>query len=308
MTAFDYEPLYNKSKVYVERAISHHAAGEMEMCQLWASLALELLGKAVLARIHPVLVADPNDVDSIFAACGRPFSTKRRSIEAKTVFLRMQHINENYIKSDMDFCMTMANRRNAELHSGEVPFVGMREGAWIPKFWHVSKLMLESQGKTLMDWLGAEEAAKAEAAIKAERTAEIVNSKFHVAGEAFEKAFPTEEAKDEIKGKTKFADTSWFAVFGKSHPDVIEEYKCPVCGCSAGLGGERWREDTASSEIDYESWTEAIEITYVTTGFRCIVCKLHLEGREELDLGAIDKTFTTIEEREPDYEPDYGND
>lgn len=308
MTAYDYEPLYNKSKVYIERAIKYQAAGEMDMCQLWASLSLELLGKAVLAKIHPVLVADPSDVDSIFAACGRPFSMKRRSIEAKTVFLRMQHINENYVKRDMDFCMAMANRRNAELHSGEVPFVGMREGAWIPKFWHVIKLMLESQGKTLVDWVGAEEATKAEAAIKAKRTAEIVDSKFHNAGEAFNKAFPTEEAKDEIRAKTKFADTSWFPVFGKSHPDVVESVQCPVCGCDAGLGGERWREDAASSEIDYESWTESIEITYVTTGFHCVACKLHLEGREELDLAEMDKTFSIIEEREPDYEPDYGND
>lgn len=308
MTAYNYDSLYNKSKVYIERAIRLQAAGEMDTGQLWASLALELLGKAALAKIHPALVADPSDVDSIFAACGRPFSTKRRSIEAKTVFARIQHVNPNYIKSDMDFCMALANRRNAELHSGELPFVGMREGAWIPKFWHVSKLILESQDQTLIDWLGAEEAAKAEAAITATHTAEIVNSKFRVASEAFEKTFPTEKSKAAKRRETRFTDTAWFTVFGKSSPDVVEDCKCPVCGCSGGLGGDQWHEDLASLEISEEAWLERIQVTYVTTGFRCVVCKLHLEGREELDLGGVAKTFVTIEDREPDYGADYGND
>lgn len=308
MSAFDHEPLYNKSKVYVERAVTHQAAGDIAACQLWASLALELLGKAALAAIHPVLVADPQDVDSVFAACGRPFSTTRRSILAKTVFERMRHVSPNFLQGDKDFCMDMANRRNAELHSGELPFVGMREGAWVPKFWRVCKLMLDAQGKTLTDWIGAAEAAKAEAAIQVVKTADIVDAKFRTAREAFEKSNATEEARTLVRATTKFLNTSWQPIFGRTHVDAFEAHRCPVCGCEAAVGGELWNEEVSSAEREDEPWMELVEATYVTSGFRCVACQLKLDGRDELDLAGIEKEFVITEEREPDYEPDYGND
>jgi hypothetical protein len=46
----------------------------------------------------------------------------------------------------------------------------------------------------------------------------------------------------------------------------------------------------------------------VTSGFRCTVCQLKLDGREAMDLAGVEKEFVLTEEREPDYEPDYGND
>jgi hypothetical protein len=308
MTAFDYEPLYNKSKVYIERAIRLHAAGDLEMCQLWASLALELVAKAALAKIHPALVADPQDVDSLFAACGRSFSTTRKSILAKTVFDRLRHVNPNFMQGDKDFCMDMANRRNAELHSGELPFAGMREGAWIPKFWRVCKLILDAQGKTLTDWLGVEEAAKAEAAIQTVKTAEVVEGKFRTAADAFGRAYPTDEAKGLIRATTKFINTSWQPLFGRSPADAFQAHQCPVCKCEAAVSGERWNEEISAVERPDEPWVELVETTYVTSGFRCTVCQLKLDGREEMDLAGIEKEFVLTEEREPDYEPDYGND
>ncbi len=308
MTAFDYEPLYNKAKVYVERATGLQANGDMEMCQLWASLALELLGKAALAKIHPVLVADPQDVDSLFAACGHPFSTTRRSILAKTVFDRLRHVNSNFLQGDKDFCMDMANRRNAELHSGELPFTGMREGAWVPKFWRVCKLILEAQNKTLDDWLGGDEATKAETAIQTVKTAEVVESKFRTAAETFEMAYPIAEAKNLIRTTTRFFNTSWQPLFGRTQADVFQAHQCPVCKCEAAVSGERWNEEVSTIERSDEPWMELVETTYVTSGFRCTVCQLKLDGRDELDLAEIEKEFVVTEEREPDYEPDYGND
>jgi len=53
---------------------------------------------------------------------------------------------------------------------------------------------------------------------------------------------------------------------------------------------------------------ELVETTYITSGFRCVVCQLKLDGRDELDLAGLEKQIVIPEEREPDYEPDYGND
>ena len=44
------EALHSKSKVYISRAMMRKAANDLDEYQLWASLALELLGKAALAQ------------------------------------------------------------------------------------------------------------------------------------------------------------------------------------------------------------------------------------------------------------------
>ena len=55
--------LYNKAKLYAERA--HSEPVESALFALWMSLALELLARAALSRIHPVLLADPREQDPI---------------------------------------------------------------------------------------------------------------------------------------------------------------------------------------------------------------------------------------------------
>lgn len=49
------EALYAKSKIYIRRGFRAQSDGDIEEYQLWASLALELLGKAALAKVHPAL-------------------------------------------------------------------------------------------------------------------------------------------------------------------------------------------------------------------------------------------------------------
>ena len=45
--------------MYALWAFRSKKGGDVDEYQLWSSLALELLGKAALASIHPSLVADP---------------------------------------------------------------------------------------------------------------------------------------------------------------------------------------------------------------------------------------------------------
>jgi hypothetical protein len=57
-TALASETLLGKSKAYIARALVAKARKELGEYQLWASLALELLGKAALSSVHPCLVAE----------------------------------------------------------------------------------------------------------------------------------------------------------------------------------------------------------------------------------------------------------
>jgi hypothetical protein len=120
------DALYAKSQVYIRRGFRAQATGDFEEYQLWGSLALELLGKAALGRVHPALVADPQHYESLFAACGKPVSPDVRTIAAKTLFLRLGHIGKAFDARHQKFCAQMSLRRNSELHSGESPFLGMK--------------------------------------------------------------------------------------------------------------------------------------------------------------------------------------
>ena len=224
------------------------------------------------------------------------------------MFERLRHVTPNFLNEDKDFCMEMANRRNAELHSGALPFVGMRAGVWVPRFWRVCRNLLEAQGKTLADWVGVEGATRADSAIKIVRTAEVVEAKLRTAAEKLQEYYPSEEAKRLVRTTTRFVNTSWQRLFGRIVADVFCLHQCPVCKCEAAISGERWHEDHSVIERIDEPWMDYVETTYITSAFRCTVCQLRLDGREELDLAEFEKEFVLTEEREADYEPDYGND
>lgn len=61
-------------------------------------------------------------------------------------------------------------------------------------------------------------------------------------------------------------------------------------------------------EIPEEPWLELITMEEVATAFRCDFCGLALEGREELTVASLPENFVRTEVREPEYEPEYGND
>ncbi|ESY62403.1 MULTISPECIES: hypothetical protein [Mesorhizobium] len=128
--AINGDALHAKSKVYISRALTRKAAGELDEYQLWPSLALELLGKAALARKHPSLVVDPTHWQSMFVAAGINVTTDVKTISAKTLFERLAHLVPRFDKTIQKFCQEIAERRNTELHSADLPFRTMRLDAW----------------------------------------------------------------------------------------------------------------------------------------------------------------------------------
>lgn len=57
---FDHEALWTKAKLFLNRAMDDDSRSFDEQA-LWAALALELLAKAALARVSPLLIAEPNE-------------------------------------------------------------------------------------------------------------------------------------------------------------------------------------------------------------------------------------------------------
>lgn len=57
---FDHDALWTKAKLFLNRAMDDDPRSFDERA-LWAALALELLAKAALARVSPLLIAEPNE-------------------------------------------------------------------------------------------------------------------------------------------------------------------------------------------------------------------------------------------------------
>lgn len=309
------EALYAKSQVYIRRGFRAQADRDTEEYQLWASLALELLGKAALASVHPALVADPTHYQSLFAACGRQISADIKTITAKTLFERLGHVDKAFDSRHQKFCEQMALRRNAELHSGESPFSGMSAEAWEREFWGAVQTVLGMLDETLESWLGAEE-AKAPAKIieQAEEALQwAVQHRVSRHKEQFEKehANPARRAKAVKESKMlKWNDLTW---------DGWDRINCPSCRSLGFLGGTLWNEEVIDNEPGWgetgedgepygEPPTETVKKSFTCEIFECPVCRLHLYGTREMAAADLPDEFDLEEERERHFEEEYGND
>ena len=56
-----------------------------------------------------------------------------------------------------------------------------------------------------------------------------------------------------------------------------------------------------------EPWLERVKVSYVSKEFGCPACGLRISGQDELAVAELPLETEQIEEREPEWEPDYGN-
>ncbi|KFC19164.1 hypothetical protein [Chryseobacterium sp. FH1] len=305
-SAWTYEKLWLKGKVYISKALLQDR--ESEMFPFFAAIALEFIARASLAKIHPVLLADPREGENILYVFGfqkKPIYTPI-SIPTKSVLERCEVIVPNFTDSEKVFCKEITTKRNEELHSGNLGFDNFPTKVWLSKYYKTLKILLEFQEKTLLDFLGNDEAEAAEEMI-AERDADLekrVRDRISLYRRNFA-LLTIESQKEKISISEK---DKWFGsrVYRKDET-------CPSCGNNGVMTGKliSVMEGTAN---EYEI-TQKMNI--LPTHFSCLCCDLELVNHQELDaieLGGQYKIEEVFEPREyfelDDYEPDfdYGND
>lgn len=306
--ALDANAIYAKSKLYIRKALLRKEGGDLDEYQLWASLAIELLGKSALARIHPSLIADPQHFQSLFAAASLNISSDIKTIAAHTLFERLRHAHPTFDEKMKSFCSAIALRRNAELHSGDTPFRSMRLEAWEAQYWHATSSILEMMSSSLDDWLGISlaETPKAILSLATEAKKQSVLVRIERAREVFEgrKKAEREHAIEEAEERSWFHYRDLFTLVA----DGRWSKKCPACGGKAYLAGMQVNEDVIDTYGDEDGAWESVEVTYSAEQFHCPVCNLFLDGADEIEAADLDLEFVDISEREMEYEPDYGND
>ena len=294
-----------KSQVYVKKALAAKAQGEHEDCQLWASFALELLAKHALATRHPSLIVDAGNPNNLLVAAGIPVQTTVKTIGAEEAFARLRHLSRRFAGC-FEFCKKLASRRNAELHSGDAPFSGMPLDAWEGEYWHAAEAILECVDLQLDDWLGADPARSSKQIIYAAQEARSQAARERV-----------RHAKLEFGALANGKRTSLVEAAAQARPWAFKDrfrlvvdnfwiHPCPACGANGIVGGDKYQEYPSEDAHPEPGWEE-VSVEYFGEEFYCPACELHLQGEDSLSAANIESSYIEIEERETEYEPEYGN-
>lgn len=311
-TTFSAEALWAKSTDFIARGLTARDEGDELEFHLWCALALELIGKSALATVSPALVADPNHFPSMLDACGGKAAVDKKSITARTAFERLKDVNPKFDEHMKNQSIAIAGRRNAELHSGDSPTVGLDQRVWVPTFWRCATTIVEGQGRAIHDWIGVEEGKRVEIFLAdvSKLLQETVRARVARRKSDYDRRFPPGSPDRATAATHAAARTVPHRVLRNA--DAVEEHTCPSCECQGWMLGYESGEDVdgphVATDIDGEVYAYEIVTTfYSVEGFRCEECGLRLEGREETEAADLPETFQRDESRAPQYEEDYGN-
>lgn len=273
--------LLAKGTLYIERAFETESR-ESELLPFWATIGLEFVGRAVLASVHPSLLADPQTPESVLFACGIGDASKAKSVHAKTVFARCKLVVSGFTDSDFVFCMSLMDRRNEELHTAAAAFESLHTNAWLADYYRVLEKLLKHLKRELSDVLSEEDEKAASQMITAAAKALLGDVKKLVA--AHKKSY--EELKPDVLAERR--TRTKFLKFTSRVPTKIA--KCPSCGEDCLVTGETIRSTSPKLVKDQLYWESII----LPTGLRCEVCGLELTGHEAVHIVELGGQFSML--------------
>lgn len=303
---WNYDGLWQKAKVYAERAMRERRDGPL--FPFWCSLTLEFLARAALAKVHPALLADPRGDESMLYAFGYP-AKKPKSVPMDTVLTRCCAIVPNFTDNEKKTALVLVNRRNEELHTGHPAFDDLPTRLWLADFYRISKLILVHLNLSLEDLFGPDESAAAQEMINAADKAVIAEARRlkGMAEAAFNALSEEEREQRRLRGTTEARR------YVTAQSNLIT---CPACGAQALVQGKV----VAESEPRLEEDDIVRDFTILPTTLKCFSCRLELSNHgalHALEVGgqfrgehrdsAIDYYASEIDPADY-YEPDYGND
>ena len=266
-TTWSSDALFEKAKLYVHQMESQ-PVGEWQF-GLWSSLALELMARASLAHISPVLLAHNQDWHHLAHAIGQKPTAKRytpRSISITEVVRRLAELVPS-LSSDMaQFVTEHTAKRNAELHSGELAFEQLSTSNWLPNFYASSKVLIEAMDQSLQDVYS--DVGQVEHMIESIKDDAAKSVKQDI--KAYRMVWSNKS--DEDKESANDRATAW-AIRQNGH-----RVSCPSCGCPALVQGSP--SGPVHQTVQVEDIVE--RQSQVPSRFECIACGLKVAGLARL--------------------------
>lgn len=266
----------------------------------WASLSLEMLIKATYANISPALVADGKDWDNIyFAISGSSTESKvnPKTVDISVLVRKLPKILPEFTTELLNSTITHIERRNGELHSGDLPFDGLPTDLWLPKYYAASKVLLEALGENLTFLFGISEAALGEELIAADNDQAAHNVKQLISATKTIWSQFSQPEKDQKLEEAKIFSTR----------EAGHRVNCPACNSIALVKGE----PKGSSSVALKNDLVEVRQTILPSVFECKACSLKISGHSKLNacnLGAAyteTSTYNPFEYYNQDPDPEY---
>jgi hypothetical protein len=291
IAAYDHEALWSKAKLFLNRAMDPGPGRSFDEQAMWASAALELLGKAALARVSPLLIAEPTDEGAnLLVATGLVADSARfTSISASTVFKRCQRAFRPFNASD---AQVIANARNEYLHGSAIGFMTLAPAAWWPRYWALAAILVTAQDQEVEDLVGPDR-------VQVVKTHLEQNSK------------NIEQRTEALIARARQRLTQYRAgtlpariqIEWISYPDlrVGDRFsvvaKCPACGEWGILEGEEADGYEETVDADDPNSVSA-KITVWAEYFSCSTCHLILDEHELTEQAGMPDFEVTLENPE----------
>ena len=246
------------------------------------TLALEFIARAALSKISPVLNADPRQEDNAFYGLGIESSESPKTIALHAVYSRCVRLVKGFESSHRSFCDFLGLQRNAELHSGSLPFENLKLNEWLKEYYEVIEILCVHLDRNLEDLIGEEEAKAASEILKA--SAQGLESSVKSTIAAHKKVF--EDKADEDKESLRYG--AWI----KSHigNESSKDVSCPACSSDNAIKGR----EIARSRPYYEDEQLFEDVTILSQSYFCNACGLNLPTLAHLQIAGFEPQFTVV--------------
>lgn len=271
------DALIAKALLYNER-MEAHTVDDWEF-GFWSALVLEFLARAALAHISPVLLADSKsnwrNVTHALGAAPTSMGFSPTSISTTEVLSRLKELHPKF-SEHAGFCSQHADRRNAELHTGESAFISLGSAEWLPKFYSACDVLLESMGRKLDDIVSDSVTAQKMIASLEDAAAKAVNKDIKAHAQVWLN-------KDDDERKKLINQATTWAKRQTGHRVI-----CPACESPALVMGNPG--GTVSTVVKDDEVVQ--KQTVLPALFECIACGLRIHGLSKLSACDLGDAFT----------------
>lgn len=307
---FDHDALWTKAKLFLNRAMDQDSRSFDEQA-LWAALALELLAKAALARVSPLLIAEPNEEGTnLLIASGLVKGEARfTSVRAKTLMARCHKAFKPFDQAE---AMKIINGRNEYLHSSGTGFMAIPPHSWWPRYWAQAAVLVTALDRDMEELVGT--TREIEVTKHLERNAKNIEQRTEA---LIERAKQRRQQWLDGSLPAKVAAEWKSAQYLSASMSHSEAATCPACELAGLLEGE----EAIAEEIHYPrfgGYTDEGESYYLDDGsvsltisadhFSCAGCQLVLNSYELIRQAGLPTEFDAEGDFDDYQEPEYGND
>lgn len=300
---FDPDGLWLKARLFLNRAMD--GTREFEESAFWASCALELLGKAALSRVSPLLIANPiDDGKSMLIASGlQPDAGGFQTVQAKTIYARCEKAFRPFSHPE---AKKLSESRNEYIHSAGVGFDAIPEHAWWPRYWAQAVILVSHLDRDIEDLVGTSRARTVEGHLA--KSKEMGKQRLEA---LIQKAVTRlNQSRTGTLSARLSADWSRFRLPSLSYWTPAT---CPACGEQGRVEGEEKLEVQydypRGGYVEEEGYISPdVRVLVATDLFACPTCHLVVNDWEVLSASELPTEFETEgDESDIEVEEEYMN-